>query len=250
MARSDRLSHGAQLLVDCEDALFRLAMARLEARRAAQTFEEANAGDADLTPEAMDRAFAQAWPRIRRRTRQAGKGGGEAVRRRASARVGMVAAALLTVAIIGGISALAASPAMRRSLSRLLVDPQREFTDFRMEQEFRAPEVPAGYEGDFFPSYIPPEFVFEQTHRGSALYVAEDGRTFAYHECDEHTTMGFDTEDAQVDYGKVGGTDAMLVRKGGRASVIWSFANRFFLVTLEGSPEEAMKVAESLVVIQ
>jgi hypothetical protein len=160
--------------------------------------------------------------------------------------------AALAVALIGGISALAVSPGMRASLSRLLVDPQPKFTDFRMSDDvaYLEPVVPDGFEGDFYPSYIPAGFSPAGANRGHAYYLTDDEqRVLYYNEYDENTVLGLDTEDADVTYTKVGGTDAMLVQKNGLSSVVWSFADRFFLVSLTGSSEEAMKIAESLVLI-
>jgi hypothetical protein len=247
------MSREARLLADCEDALFRLALLRLEARRADALIGEANAGDADLTPEEMDRTFERAWPRILRRVRwESRRAGLRTFRRGTLSRVATVAAAVLAVALIGGISALAVSPGMRASLSRLLVDPQPKFTDFRMSDDvaYLEPVVPDGFEGDFYPSYIPAGFSPAGANRGHAYYLtADEQRVLYYNEYDENTVLGLDTEDADVTYTKVGGTDAMLVQKNGLSSVVWSFANRFFLVSLTGSPEEAMKIAESLVLI-
>lgn len=251
MAQSESVSREARLLADCEHALFRLAVARVEARRAEALCGEADAGDADLTPEAMDRAFEHARPLILRRARREERRTNLGLfRRHALSRVATVAAALLSVALIGGISALAVSPEMRESLSRLLVDPQKEFTDFRMDAEpFAEPDVPEDYAGDFYPSYIPEGFSLEGANNCYVYYLTDDERVLMYDEYDENTVLGLDTEDADVMNTKVGGTDAMLVQKNGLTTVVWSFANRFFLVSIQGSPEEAMKVAESLVII-
>lgn len=251
MAQSETVSREARLLADCEDALFRLAVARVEAQRAETLSREADAGDAELTPEAMDRAFEHARPRILRRARREERRMNlRLFRRHALSRVITVAASLLAVALIGGISALAVSSEMRESLSRLLVNPQEKFTDFRMKDEaFGVPDVPEAFQGDFYPTYIPYGFSFADANQHHAYYLADGDRVLYYDELDENTVLGLDTEDADVTYTKVGGTDAMLVQKNGLSTVVWSFANRFFLVGIYGAPEEAMKVAESLVVI-
>lgn len=251
MAQSEYLSREKRLYAECEDALFRLAVTRFEARRADAFFAEADAGDAELTVEEMDRAFERARPRVLRLIRrEKHRASLRAFRRYAVTRVATVAAALLAVALIGGISALAVSPEMRASLSRLLVNPQEEFTDFRMDgEEFAEPDVPEGFEGDFYPSYIPEGFSLAGAYRWNAYYTTDDGRVLYYDEYDENTALGLDTEEADVTYTKVGGTDAMLVQKNGLSTVVWSFANRFFLVSIMGTSEEAMKVAESLVVV-
>ncbi len=250
MAQSEHLSREQRLLEDCEDALFRLSLTRLEARRAEAFVREADAGDAALTPDAMDRAFERALPRFlrasRRELRRRDIG---MLRRRTTARVVNVIAAFLVLLLAGCVSALAVSPEMRESLSRLLVSPQKEFTDFRMEK-FAEPDVPEGFRGDFYPSYIPDGFFLESADWYRACYLTEDEqRVLYYTELDENAAMNLDTEDADVTYGKVGGTDAMFVQKKGLSSVVWSFSNRFFLVSIKGTHEEALKIAESLVMI-
>jgi hypothetical protein len=249
MAQSEQMSREQRLLDDCEDALFRLSLARLEARRAEALVGEADAGDATLTPEAMDRAFERALPRILRVSRHALRNldAGQ-LRRKVAARAVNVIAAFLVLLLVGCVSALAVSPEMRESLSRLLVNPQKKFTDFRME-DFAKPDVPDAYEGDFFPSYIPNGFALQSAGWNGACYLAESDRVLFYSELDENAAMNLDTENAEVTYGKVGGTDAMFVKKNGLSSIVWSFSNRFFVVSIVGTHEEAMKVAESLVVI-
>ncbi len=248
MAQSDVMSREERLLADCEDAMFRLAVARFEVRRAEVVSAEADAGDALLTPEAMDHAYEIARPRILRRARREGYRG---VRRRLLSRGSTMVAMLLVLALVGGISALAVSPEMRQRLSRLLVDPQTEFTAFEMDRldEYPPPDVPDEFKGDFFPSYIPAGFIRTDASWYTVVYESEDDRRFFYDDMNENTSLNLDTENAEVTYTKVGGTDAMLVQKNGMTTVVWSFANHYFLVSGMEMPDEVMKIAESLVVI-
>lgn len=252
MEHAENTTYEAQLLAAYEDAQFRLAVVGLEARRAEALIVEADAGDEAFSPETMDRTFERTLPRVLRRMRRARCWAGIRLfsQGRCSIAASFVAAALIVV-LIGGISALAVSENMRRSLSRLLVDPQKEFTDFRIDDAtgYDEPVVPDGFEGEFYPAYIPQGYSLTSANWAHALYEAPNGAVLFYDEYDESTVVGLDTEDADITYTKVGGTDAMLVQKNGLTSVVWSFANRFFVVSIKNTAEEAIKIAESLVVI-
>ena len=252
MGRDESGLNEKRLLATCEESLFRLAVLGLEARRAEAAAREANAGSADFSADEMDAAYRASLPAVRRALRrERRRTGTRRLKQKTLPRVVTFAAGVLAVVLIGGLSALALSDGARVYLSRLLVSPTQEYTDFRFDPDatLPVPQPPEGYTGDFFPGYLPPGYELAKVFESSVIYKNAQGKPLYFDEMDFYTALGLDTEDADVTYGKVGGTDAMIVRKNGRVSILWAYTDRYFLVMIDGSLDTAMQIAESVVLI-
>lgn len=235
-----------------EDALFRLALIGIEEERAEALTKELEAGKTGLTEAEMDAAYHRSLPKFHHALDRALlKNRRRRFIRQTLPRAAHIAAAALLVLFIGGSVAVAAVRPVRVQLMKLLIRIERAYTELSLVPgEAEGVEVPEGWMGDYYPAYVPEGFKLLATYGGvgnsSVQYVTEGDRWLDFGEYDQHTGTNIDTENAALSSVEIGGSPALLSEKGGAVTVAWAWADRYFIVELDGSPEEAIQIARSV----
>lgn len=157
---------------------------------------------------------------------------------------------LAAVLMISVTSAFATVQIIRVGILKLDIQVYDDRTEFQLQQTGETMEVPEGWTGVFYPSYIPADFVFSYLDAGEAVYIDASGNHLEFCEETYGTSWAIDTEDAQVSTIYLHDTTATVVEKNGRTSVIWAEHNRLFIVHLFGDRETAIKIANSVTLIQ
>lgn len=111
-----------------------------------------------------------------------------------------------------------------------------------------------GWEGMYYPSYIPAEFEIESVDssfgRKFSVYMRDKNNSdvrLIFEEMSENNEMNVDTENARVYHTKIHGSDAIVSIKEKTSAVIWSESNRILSIMMDGNNEEQiLKVAESV----
>ncbi len=165
----------------------------------------------------------------------------KAVRRATS-----VAAAVISVLAISTVTAFASSDAFRQQLMKFIVEFTPESVELSMEPMEDYMEVPEGYMGEYFISYIPEGFELYEVGEGWVDYRTADDRWLRFDEEPPSSVASIDSENAQVSYERAFGTDVIVLEKNGTVTCIWSFSDRYFTISLDGSKEEAFRVLNSL----
>ena len=158
----------------------------------------------------------------------------------------LIAAALLIVSIG---SAFATMRMVQAGILQLKMEQYPTYSTFELVPTAEAVEVPAGWEGDFYPTYIPEGYRVEVTSGVTVGYVNDSGKMLKIFEGTSDIRMNFDTEDADIRYGRVNGYEATLIEKNGWVTVIWSNKQKFFLVDMQGEKDTAIRIAESFVFV-
>lgn len=168
---------------------------------------------------------------------------------------GRVAACILLTAYIGFSAALAVSPTVRIKAMELLISVTDEYAQIRLEEKTDSDFfVPAEWKGEYYPSYIPDDFVLDQYDgiAGSFFseYVAASGSILSFTENTSDTTTNIDIEDAEVIHTTIHDSPAIVSVKDGNAIVVWSEFDRYFTITLYGDQDTALRIARSVVRIK
>lgn len=166
------------------------------------------------------------------------------------------AAVLLMIFAVGMPVAIAAVPPVRARVMELMFEMEREYTRVTLrEKAGGAAEVPEGWTGLYYPSFVPQGYEAEEVRSASAmhdaLYLREDGSRLFFTELGSFVSSRVDTENAQTSFVMVAGRPGMLIVKEGRISVVWSENDRYFSIFADNlSSETVMEMAESVVRIK
>lgn len=170
-------------------------------------------------------------------------------------RVLQVAAAIIAILSLGLATAIATVPAVRAQILTLLIDVQKRYTELQLiEKQGSAFFIPPDWEGDFFPSYIPRQFVFSSDDSlgstKSVVFRDELGNQLVFSEISENVTTQIDTENAISEYSNINGSDCLISTKDNHTTVTWMHEDKYFYLFYTGDKSEALKIAESVVHIR
>ena len=163
--------------------------------------------------------------------------------------------AALGILCIGLTTAFASSAPFRVRVFSMLKKDHGQYTAVKLqEDEQKSFDVPNGWEGMYYPSYIPAEFEVESVEnsfgREFAAYMRDKNNSdvrLIFEEMSENNEMNVDTENARVYHTEIYGRDAIVSIKEETSTVIWSENNRILSVMMDGDNEEQiLKVAKSV----
>ena len=165
------------------------------------------------------------------------------------------AVAALGILCIGITTAFASSETFRVRVFSMFAEDRGQYTAIGLrEDEQKAFDVPNGWEGMYYPSYVPAEFEIESVDssfgREFSVYMRDKNNSdvrLIFEEMSENNEMNVDTENAKVYYTEIHGNTALVSVKTGVTIVIWNEQNRMFSVIIDGEAEkDALKVAKSV----
>lgn len=160
-----------------------------------------------------------------------------------------VFAVALLLVIVSISSAFATVHMIQIGLLKLDMQTYQERTSYGLQPSGETLDVPAEWEGSFYPTYIPEGFVLYDCISHNAEYRTENDETLTFSECEYGSRVSLDTENAEMSKAQINGTEATLVEKNGWVAVVWAANNRFFVIDMDGNIEEILKVAESVTMI-
>lgn len=160
-----------------------------------------------------------------------------------------ILAAVLILLMVSMGSAFATVYMFQAGLLKLDAQKDQERTSYGLVLTGETLDIPNGWTGVFYPAYIPNGFTLVDGRYQEAEYQNDDQDGLSFCEYEYGARVSLDTENATVSAEKVNGADATLIEKDGWAAVVWSANNRLFVVEMDGTAEEVMKVAESVTLI-
>ena len=163
--------------------------------------------------------------------------------------------AALGILCIGLTTAFASSAPFRVRVFSMFKKDHGQYTTVKLqENEQKSFDVPNGWEGMYYPSYIPAVFEIESVDssfgREFSVYMRDKNNSdvrLIFEEMSENNEMNVDTENAKVYYTEIHGNTALVSVKTGVTIVTWNEQNRMFSVIIDGEAEkDALKVAKSV----
>ena len=193
--------------------------------------------------------FLQKWQAQEKGRRRAAR---KAQIRRYVPKIAEIAACILLVICIATPLAVANIESVRASVVRFLIQINDEYAEIGIVEEGATIEVPDGWNGGYYLSYIPEGYQVEQVLlRGvGVLYLNEASKALTFHEGDEHLTINIDSEDKIVTYESVNGEIALVLEDEVGTSIVWSKGKDYFILQLDEPKEEALKVARGVCMIE
>lgn len=193
--------------------------------------------------------FMQKWQAQEKGRRRAAR---KAQIRRYVPKIAEIAACILLVVCIAAPLAVANIESVRASVVRFLTQINDEYAEIGIVEEGATIEVPDGWNGGYYLSYIPEGYQVEQVLlRGvGVLYLNEASKALTFHEGDEHLTINIDSEDKVVTYESVNGETALVLEDEVGTSIVWSKGKDYFILQLDEPKEEALKVARGVCMIE
>ncbi len=164
-----------------------------------------------------------------------------------------VAACALAILAIAAPIAIANVEPLRASVMKLLIDIQEDHTELRLvEIDEPVIEIPEGWTGIYYPTYMPEGFELEKVSElfWEATYRNEEGAAIYFSEYDKGAGVNINSENAKLSYIYIYGEQALVVERPGYVIVTWQLGNRFIVLDADVSREEAVKIAESVRMIE
>lgn len=163
------------------------------------------------------------------------------------------AVAALGILCIGLTTAFASSETFRVRVFSMFAEDHGQYTAIGLrEDEQKAFDVPNGWEGMYYPTYIPDGFeVINVENLSEQIFLIsfenKNNEYLTFEEMTEDAESNIDTENAQVYYTEIHGNTALVSAKADLTIVSWNEQNRILSVAFDGEVEEdALKVAKSV----
>ena len=163
------------------------------------------------------------------------------------------AVAALGILCIGLTTAFASSETFRVHVFSMFAEDHGQYTAIGLrEDEQKAFDVPAEWEGMYYPTYIPDGFeVINVENLSEQIFLIsfenKNNEYLTFEEMTEDAESNIDTENAQVYYTEIHGNTALVSVKADLTIVSWNEQNRILSVVFDGEVEEdALKVAKSV----
>ena len=163
------------------------------------------------------------------------------------------AVAALGILCIGLTTAFASSETFRVRVFSMFAEDRGQYTAIGLrEDEQKAFDVPNGWEGMYYPTYIPDGFeVINVENLSEQIFLIsfenKNNEYLTFEEMTEDAESNIDTENARVYYTEIHGNTALVSVKADLTIVSWNEQNRILSVVFDGEVEEdALKVAKSV----
>lgn len=153
---------------------------------------------------------------------------------------------ILCLAVLAPI-ALAAIPSLRQQMAKLLIVEKEDHIEVQLSNSSNT-LVPEGWNGKYFPSYIP-----ERYHLGSiidlpitAIFTDYDNNPLYYTEGDDEG-ISIDSEDSYIHYERIGSYDVLVLEKDVYVTLVWTDGE--LLCTISGAMtlDEAKAIYNSII---
>lgn len=232
------------------DTMIRLAYLQKEALEAEAILKEVEKADRKEEQIHPDIAYQMFLDKLERETRKERKKKKIQEARKVISRLALIGACIVIVIGIAVPIAIANVETVRVHVMELLISIQEEYTEVSMvENEAAAFDVPSAWQGEYYPSYIPEGFALTRINNtGSTVYFTDEGgdRRIRFGEYTSDVYANIDSEDAELTYVTIGAAEALVVEKENTITVVWSLNNKYFVLRVDGSKEEALRIAQSV----
>lgn len=172
------------------------------------------------------------------------------VGRRRTRRVGRIIAVAAILMTISCGSALAAICGLvEAGILKFDIKVQEKGTIFELLQIKNKIDIPEGWQGKYYPTYIPEGYCIKNINEFGVRYVDESGNEIGFSEKPYGRRNDIDTENALVSNETLNGIEAMVMEKNGRTSIVWNADDRYFVVEVHEGREMALRIAASVSLI-
>ena len=164
-----------------------------------------------------------------------------------------VAASLVILLAIATPFAVANISSIRVKVLQMLIRIEEDHAKLSLvENEDASFDVPSGWQGDYYPTYIPDGYEVSSviSYFATVEFSNAEGNVLTFNECSESDQFNIDSENALMSYELINGQQVFVIDRTTSATVAWSNGSKLFIVTGRVSTEELLKIAESVRIIK
>lgn len=169
-------------------------------------------------------------------------------------KIGQIAAILIAVITIAGGVAIATSHTIRVQVMKMLVQMEEQYTSLSLVEDTEASfEVPAEWNGEYYPSKIPEGFQanvvisFPGNHLVEFFNDESASTRIVFSEYGDATMANIDTENAEIQSITIGGNEGYIATKDNHIYIYWGNGQVFFVLQTVGiDKDEAVRIAQSV----
>jgi len=165
-------------------------------------------------------------------------------------RAGKIVAGLALTFFIGLSAAVATVQSVRINVLNFITEIEDRYTALYMQESGAMIDVPEGWNGLYYMTYIPEGFVLVEWGVNEVIYADENDNILGFGEYEYGVTCNLDTENAEITYESIRGKNALVVKKDGWVAITWSEGNRFIVLDLMGEKDEALQIAENVLIVR
>ncbi len=146
--------------------------------------------------------------------------------------------------------AVASSSTFRSYLSQFFIQTNNKSSEIGFLIADTTINIPDNWSANIFPTYIPEGYNLVESVSNlainSTLYINEEGKVLSIEINEKNTRVDLDTENAIISSAQIHGTDATIFGKEGKNTIVWPYGDQFIIIYMDDSLNEAIKVAESI----
>ena len=168
-----------------------------------------------------------------------------------------IAAALVAIGILSGITAIATAPGWREPVSSMKVDAAEYEGKLYLSLEPwheaydglpSGASAPEGWTGKYYPKYIPEGYNMYDVIDDTVNYV-NGYKSIYFSEYDENADVGFDLSEYELLYSQVNGVRAYVGAGDVTTIVIWDYGDRGFVLEGWENVKDMLEVARSVAIV-
>ena len=169
-----------------------------------------------------------------------------------------IAAALVAIGILSGITAIATAPGWREPVSSMKVDAAEYEGKLYLSLEPwheaydglpSGASAPEGWTGKYYPKYIPEGYNMYDVIDDTVNYV-NGYKSIYFSEYDENADVGFDLSEYELLYSQVNGVRAYVGAGDVTTIVIWDYGDRGFVLEGWENVKDMLEVARSVAIVE
>lgn len=165
-----------------------------------------------------------------------------------------IAAALIAIGILSGITAIATAPGWREPVSSMEIDAAEYEGKLYLSLEPgheaydglpSGASAPNGWTGKYYPKYIPEGYSLYDVMDDTVSYV-NGYKSISFSEYDENADVGFDLSEYELLYSQVNGVRAYVGAGDVTTVVIWDYGDRGLVLEGWENVKDMLEVARSV----
>lgn len=231
------------------DTMLKLAFKHADALEAQDIMKESDTVECPVSEERAEATYKMFLDKLAKQEVEEKRNARIVQFRRSIPRIIQIAACLVLVMGIVTPFAVANVESIRVKVMELLISIQEDHTELSfVENESAAFDVPADWQGTYYPAYIPDEFSLVELGRINSYLRYENGQgtyiDFTEYSADD--SVDINSENAELSYTTIHGANAFVIEREDGIIVTWGMEDKFFVLISNTTKDATLEIAQSV----
>lgn len=231
------------------DTMLKLAFKHADALEAQDIMKESDTAECPVSEERAEATYKMFLDKLAKQEVEEKRNARIVQLRRSIPRIIQIAACLVLVMGIVTPFAVANVESIRVKVMELLISIQEDHTELNfVENENAAFDVPADWQGTYYPSYIPEGFsLVEQGQLNCYVrYQNNEGDNIIFDEYSQEDSVDINSENAELSYTTLNGMSAFVIERENSVIIAWNSEDKFFVLTANMAKDETLTIAQNV----